>query len=66
MRNTRIPQSGGKALDTMRYRTGETVQRSGDFQKRQCRLCKGAGETILKRAREKMYLKTKYQNKIIQ
>ena len=65
MRNTSIPQSGEKALDTMRYRTVETVQISGDFQKRQCRLCKGAGETIFKREK-KMYLKTKYQNKIIQ
>ena len=38
------PQPGKTALDTERYRTGKIVQRSGDFQNRQCKLCKGAGE----------------------
>ena len=37
-------QTEEMALDTMRYRTGETVQRSGDFRNRQCKLCKGARE----------------------
>ena len=51
-------------LNTLRYRTGEREQRSEDLQNGQCRLYKGAGEITLER--EKMYIKTEYQNKTIQ
>ena len=44
----------------MSYRTGESLQRYGKFQNRECKLCKGAGEITLKR--EKMYAKIRYQN----
>ena len=43
-RDAHTPQPGEIASDTMSYRKGETVQKSGDFQNRQFKLCKSAGE----------------------
>ena len=45
----------------MRYKRGEKVQRSQDYQNRQCK----RAENITLR-KEEMYVKTKYQNKTIQ
>ena len=41
IRDARTPQPREIVFNTMRYRRSETVQRSGDFQSKQCELCKG-------------------------
>ena len=55
---TLTPHTGNIALDTLRYGIDETVQRSGGFQNRQCKLYKAAGEVIFEEVKDKVSNKT--------